>query len=70
VTGNFLRQPVISHYRYEVHNGTENADYIHDHALMIGNSHERIEWESLNESTPSPWSEAIATLRRPLPPSP
>jgi CDP-6-deoxy-D-xylo-4-hexulose-3-dehydrase len=68
VTGNFLRQPVISHYRYEVHNGTENADYIHDHALMIGNSHERISWESLRESTPSPLSEAIATLRhRPHP---
>jgi CDP-6-deoxy-D-xylo-4-hexulose-3-dehydrase len=63
VTGNFLRQPVISHYRYEVHNGTENADYIHDHALMIGNSHERIEWESLKRSTPSLLSQAADLLR-------
>src|SRR5574343_394970 len=58
VTGNFLRQPVISHYRYVIHNGTENADYVHDHAIMIGNSHEPIAWESLRESTPSPLSEA------------
>jgi CDP-6-deoxy-D-xylo-4-hexulose-3-dehydrase len=45
VTGNFLRQPVIKHYRYEA-GPMPNADYVHDHAVMIGNSHERIEWES------------------------
>lgn len=44
VTGNFLRQPVIRYYDYEVHGQTPNADYIHDNAVMIGNSHERIEW--------------------------
>lgn len=44
VTGNFLRQPVIKHYDYVVHGVTPNADYIHDNAIMIGNSHERIEW--------------------------
>jgi CDP-4-dehydro-6-deoxyglucose reductase, E1 len=43
VTGNFLRQPVIKHYKHEVI-GRRNADYIHDNAIMIGNSHERIEW--------------------------
>jgi CDP-6-deoxy-D-xylo-4-hexulose-3-dehydrase len=44
VTGNFLRQPVISHYDYEVAGDTRGADYVHDNCLMIGNSHERIEW--------------------------
>lgn len=41
VTGNFLRQPVIQHYKYEVFGDMTNADYIHDHAKMIGNSHVR-----------------------------
>jgi CDP-4-dehydro-6-deoxyglucose reductase, E1 len=45
VTGNFLRQKVIEHYNYEVHGKMTNADYIHDHCRMIGNSHERIDWE-------------------------
>lgn len=45
VTGNFLRQPVINHYDYEVFGHLCHADYIHDYGMMIGNSHERIEWE-------------------------
>jgi len=44
VTGNFLRQPVISHYDYLVYGPMTNADFVHDHAIMVGNSHERIEW--------------------------
>ena len=44
VTGNFVRQPVISWYDYEISGELTNADYIHDHALMIGNSHTRIDW--------------------------
>jgi CDP-6-deoxy-D-xylo-4-hexulose-3-dehydrase len=44
VTGNFLRQPVISHYKYRVFGEMKNADYIHDHGVMVGNSHERIDW--------------------------
>lgn len=44
VTGNFLRQPAIRFYRHEVCGNVAGADYIHDHAVMIGNSHERIEW--------------------------
>ncbi len=44
VTGNFLRHPVIKHYNHEVYGVTPNADYIHDNGIMIGNSHERIEW--------------------------
>lgn len=45
VTGNFLRQPVISYYQHEVIGSQKNADYVHDHACMIGNSHKRIEWK-------------------------
>jgi CDP-6-deoxy-D-xylo-4-hexulose-3-dehydrase len=45
VTGNFLRQPAIKYYKVETIGDMRNADYIHDHAVMIGNSHERIEWE-------------------------
>jgi CDP-6-deoxy-D-xylo-4-hexulose-3-dehydrase len=45
VTGNFLRQPAITHYKVEVVGDMRNADYIHDHAVMIGNSHQRIDWE-------------------------
>lgn len=44
VTGNFLRQPVIKHYDYEVCGDTRGADYVHDNCLMVGNSHRRIEW--------------------------
>lgn len=44
VTGNFLRQPVIKYYDYKVFGEMKNADYVTDHAVMIGNSHERIDW--------------------------
>ena len=44
VTGNFLRQKVIPYYEVEIIGKLTNADYIHDHAVMIGNSHERVEW--------------------------
>lgn len=44
VTGNFLRSPSIKHYNYEVFGSTPNADYIHDHACFIGNSHQAIDW--------------------------
>lgn len=47
VTGNFLRQPAIKHYDYVVYGDMVGADLVHDHALMIGNSHERIEWDAL-----------------------
>ncbi len=47
VTGNFLRQPAISYYEY-VAGPMPNADYIHDNAIMIGNSHERIDWSALS----------------------
>jgi CDP-6-deoxy-D-xylo-4-hexulose-3-dehydrase len=45
VTGNFLRQSAIKFYDYEVHGKMTNADYIHDHCLMIGNSHLPVLWE-------------------------
>jgi len=45
VTGNFTRQHVIRYYDHEVHGRLRNADYVHDHAVMIGNSHLKIDWE-------------------------
>lgn len=44
VTGNFLRQSVIKHFDFDSVGDMTNADYIHDHGVMIGNSHQRIEW--------------------------
>ncbi len=45
VTGNFLRQPTIRYYDHRVWDKVPNAEYVHDNCIMIGNSHERIEWE-------------------------
>ena len=45
VTGNFLRQKAIEHYDYEVFGQMVNADYIDAHCVMVGNSHEQIDWE-------------------------
>ncbi len=47
VTGNFLRQPVIKHYDYEVHGKLTGADYVHDNVCMIGNSHLPADWSDL-----------------------
>jgi CDP-4-dehydro-6-deoxyglucose reductase, E1 len=44
VTGNFLRQEVCRYYGYRVFGKLDNADYIHDYGMMVGNSHERIDW--------------------------
>lgn len=44
VTGNFLRQPVIQHYKHEVFGEMKNADYVHDHMKMIGNNHRTAQW--------------------------
>jgi CDP-4-dehydro-6-deoxyglucose reductase, E1 len=44
VTGNFLRQPVIDFYNHHALGPMKNANYIHDHACMVGNSHKRIDW--------------------------
>lgn len=47
VTGNFLRSPSIKYYNYEVFGETPNADYVHDHACFIGNSHIKTDWDFL-----------------------
>jgi CDP-6-deoxy-D-xylo-4-hexulose-3-dehydrase len=44
VTGNFLRQPVLSYYDYQIFAPCVNADYIDDEGIFIGNSHEKIDW--------------------------
>lgn len=45
VTGNFLRQPVIEYYKFEIFGSMDNANYVHDNAIMIGNSHLPIDWK-------------------------
>ena len=47
VTGNFLRSPSIGYYAYEADLPMTNADYIHDHAVMIGNRGTPIDWSPL-----------------------
>ena len=37
VAGNFMRNPVIDYMTYLDHNDYDNANYIHDHGLFIGN---------------------------------
>lgn len=49
VTGNFLRQPTMSHYDFEVWGKLRNADWLHDRAVMIGNSHLPADWSDLEE---------------------
>jgi CDP-6-deoxy-D-xylo-4-hexulose-3-dehydrase len=44
VTGNFLRQPAISYYNHVVAGPMNNANHVHNHGMMIGNSHLRIDW--------------------------
>lgn len=46
ISGNFLRQPVCKQYRIEAKDPKDypGAERLHHHAVMIGNSHERIEW--------------------------
>ena len=38
-TGNFLRHPVASKFKYRVAGNLENVDYIHENSFFIGNHH-------------------------------
>lgn len=44
VSGNFLRHPAIKYYNY-VADPLPNADYVHDHGVMIGNHAQPIRWK-------------------------
>ena len=37
VTGNFTRNKAIEYLDYEIFNKLNNADYIHDNGLFVGN---------------------------------
>ncbi|MDA8791728.1 DegT/DnrJ/EryC1/StrS family aminotransferase [Bacteriovoracaceae bacterium] len=39
VAGNFVKNPVIKYFDYEVHDSTANADYLDQHGFYIGNHH-------------------------------
>ncbi len=43
ISGNFIRHPVIKHFDYESPE-LPNADYVHDHGVMIGNHPTPIDW--------------------------
>src|SRR3990167_3165725 len=49
VRGNFTRSPSIKWYDHAIHGPLENADYIHDHAVFIGNHHFIIDWDFLKD---------------------
>ena len=40
VAGNFTRNPVIKYLKYSIHGQLNNSNYIHDHGIFFGNSHE------------------------------
>lgn len=46
LSGNFTRHPAIRHYDWEA-GDLSDADYVHDHGIMIGNHPERIDWTPL-----------------------
>lgn len=46
VSGNFLRHPAIRYYDFEA-SPLINADYVHDHGVMIGNHAQPIDWSIL-----------------------
>ena len=39
VAGNFVKNPVIRFFDYEIHNNLKNADYISDNGFFVGNHH-------------------------------
>lgn len=39
VAGNFTKNEVIKYFNYEIHGSLDNADYLHDRGLFIGNHH-------------------------------
>lgn len=47
ISGNFLRHPASNHYQYTA-GPMPNADYVSDHALMIGNHAQPIDWNILD----------------------
>ena len=43
VSGNFAKNEVLKHFDHSIHGTLENADYIDQHGLFIGNHHYPIE---------------------------
>jgi len=37
LTGNFTKQEVLKYFDYEIHNNLENANYLHENGVYIGN---------------------------------
>jgi CDP-4-dehydro-6-deoxyglucose reductase, E1 len=47
VSGNFIRNEVMKYFDYEIHNHLNNADYMHDNGLFVGNHQTDIKDEIL-----------------------
>lgn len=47
ISGNFARQPVMKYFDLAEFEEMPNADYIHDHGLMISNAGVPIDWSGL-----------------------
>ena len=43
VSGNFAKNEVLKHFDHSIHGTLENANYIDQHGLFIGNHHYPIE---------------------------
>jgi len=48
ILSHFTRSEAIKYFDYEIHGELNNADYVHDHGIYIGNSHEEIDWSFLD----------------------
>jgi len=48
ILSHFTRSEAIKYFDYEIHGTLDNADYVHDHGIYIGNSHEEIDWSFLD----------------------
>jgi len=48
ILSHFTRSEAIKYFDYEIHGSLENADYVYDNGIYIGNSHEPVDWSFLN----------------------
>lgn len=66
VTGNFTNQPVIDYYDHEIYGVLSNAEYIDKNAIMVGNSHERIDWCFTSTSATTKEKQSVPTSFSPV----
>jgi len=47
VTGNFTRSPSMKYYDHEIFGTLNNADFVHDSCIYVGNHSHRVDWSFL-----------------------